>query len=261
MSYKYIKTTRKIAFWLFIILLPITFFTRNSYRQVSNIDPRVLIAPVQSEATDKNIIRFTKGDFEYELTPLYDYDISGLIVHRMDYTWFDIYKYDSIFPLDLCMIWGSNVESGVYKNKSLSFSQDARFCWYQWFGNLTFNGSELSNNHLLVKDKALEDKIKSLNSGDQVRIKGKLVNVSGRNIGSPGEYDPSEFNIHSSITRSDAGAGACEVIYFEDLEILKKGNPISSFLFEASYYGLIILILWWIIDLIWYVFFSKEPEF
>lgn len=234
---------KKFLFYSLLLIFAITFFTRNNYRKVNEISPAVLKEPIQAELDSKDIIRFIKDDYEYELTPLYDYELNGLIVHKMDYTWFSIYKRDSVFPMDLCVIWGNNVKSKVYQNKSLKFSQDFRFCLYHWHGKIDFNSNQLSNNHLVISDKDLEKKISSLSTGDQVKIKGQLVNVNAINVGKPGKYDPEKFSWNSSIKRTDSGGGACEVIYVQNIEILKKANIISCYAHKISFYGLLALII------------------
>lgn len=239
---EYFEKIKKILFYLLLAVFSVTFFTRNSYRGISDIEPAVLSDPIQTETKSREAITFEKDDYGYELTPLFDYEINGLVVHRMDYTWFSIYKMDSVFPLDLCIMWGDNIKNGVYGEKSLKFSQDTRFCRYSWRGELAFDANEVSNNHILVNNDDLEKRLRGINSGDQVKIKGKLVNVTGKNIGTPGKYDPETFGMGSSIRRNDAEAGACEIIYLEDFEILKKGNPVSSLLFKISFWGLAILV-------------------
>jgi len=111
---------------------------------------------------------------------------------------------------------------------------------------------EISNNHLVFKDKETEKKAKSLSNGDQVKIKGRLVNIDARNIGKPGQYDPENISWESSTSRDDAGAGACEVIYVDNIEILNKANPVSNSLFGFSFYGLLLFAIFNII-----IFFIK----
>ena len=229
-----------IIFFSLLLIMVVTFFTRNSYRGVDSVAPEVLLQPIQEELVGPNIISFTKDDYKYTVSPLYVYEISGLIVHRLDYTWFSIYKKDSVFPLDLCMMWGNDVERGIYKSRDLSFRQDSRFCWWQWSGKLNVNNSEISNSHLVIDNKDIEAKLKDLNEGDQVKITGFLSNIDAINTGDPGEYDPPEFSLQTSTTRDDSGPGACEIIYVTGIEILKKGNPISVWLFLLSKYGLAI---------------------
>jgi hypothetical protein len=70
------------------------------------------------------------------------------------------------------------VKEKGYQDKTLSIRQDFRFCLYRYTtNNITFNGNELSNNHLIPKNPEVEKKILAINSGDQIRIVGKLVNV------------------------------------------------------------------------------------
>lgn len=234
---------KKIVFFSLLLIFAVTFFTKNNYKNVDDINPEVLKEPFQIELGEKNTFTFQKDEYEYEVTPLYYYELSGLVVHKMNYTLFSIYKMDSVFPADFCMIWGDNVKNKIYKDKSLKFSQDMRFCFAQWSGKINFNIENLSNNHLLTGNKDLMKKIKSVSAGDQVKIKGELVNVKAKNLESEGKYDPKYSEWSSSTTREDTGAGACEVIYLEDIEILKKGNIISHELNKISFYGLIIYII------------------
>lgn len=237
------KNIQKFLLPILFIMLAVTFFTRNNYRNIDNINSALLNEPVQSETGNKDIIQFTKENYEYKLTPLYDYEINGLVVSKMNYTWFSVYKTDSVFPIDLCMVWGGNVRDKIYKDKSVKFSQDMRFCFAKWSGGINFNMEEISNSHLILKNKETERKTKTISRGDQVKIKGKLVNIEAKNLGEAGKYDPDFINWESSTTREDAGAGACEVIYVEDIEILEEANPVSNSLFTLSFFVFISLII------------------
>ncbi len=236
----------KINKYLFpglLVLLVITFFTRNSVRGAGRIDPAVLKPPLQESLVDQELIEFAKDGYEYELTPLFSYSINGLLVSKMNYRLFSLHKYDNLFPLDICLIWGGNVEKKIHKNKRVKFSQDCRWCWVKWRGNVDFNFSEIANSHLLIKDKRLERKIKKLVAGDQVNIKGKLVNVKAQLVGKADKWEPQTFSWNSSTNRTDQGAGACEVIYVEDVQVLKRANLLSRYLFSLSFYGLVVLIV------------------
>ncbi len=240
---KIFKFINKFLFVVFLLALVITFFSRNNYRQVDNIHENVILEPIQIETSDKELIRFIDNDYDYELEPLFNYQVDGLIVHKTDYRIFSINKRTSVFPMDLCVIWGENVSSRVFQNKQLKFSQDFRFCMWHWQGDVKVNSDEIANVHLIVNDDNLLKKVESLFRGDQIRVKGKLVNVKAKSIGKPGKYDFDEFSMNSSVSRNDTGAGACEILYVEDIEILKKSNPISYLLFQFSLYGLLILIV------------------
>jgi len=236
---------KKYYFLVLLLILGTTFFLRNNCRNVQEIEPQVLREPVQTELQNSSLIRFSRNDYSYELQPLYNYEISGLIASKMDYQAFSIEKFDKVFPVDLCMIWGSNVANGVYRNREVVFAQDCRWCtvWVKDRG-AKFNYNEISNNHLLISDPSLERRAKSLVVGDQVKITGKLVNVKANLTGKPGSFDAPYYSLKSSTGRADKGAGACEVIYVEDIEVLKKANVAAGFLFTLSFYTLIGLIIW-----------------
>ncbi|MGE5197195.1 MAG: hypothetical protein ACM3IL_01660 [Deltaproteobacteria bacterium] len=235
---------KRHAFIALLAVLIITFFTRNNCRSVKDIHPAVLKTPSQIKIAYPATIAFANNNYSFQVTPIYYYDLNGIIVGKMDYRLFSIYKTDSVFPMDLCMIWGDNVKSAVYRNPSVKFSQDCRWCWVHWLGDVKFNLNEISNNHLLVNNKRVEGILKTLVVGDQVRIKGKLVNVKARLTGRGSSYDSSEITWNSSTTREDGGAGACEVIYVDEIEVLRKANILSYYLFHASLYGIIALTIW-----------------
>ncbi|MDD5669178.1 MAG: hypothetical protein PHE58_04010 [Candidatus Omnitrophica bacterium] len=244
MKQKYVN----YALFGFMGVLAVTFFTRGNIRDVRIIAPEVLIQPVQTLPQNSEEIKFTRDGYEYRLMPLYDYEISGLIVSKMNYKLFSIYRFESVFPVDLCMIWGSNVEHGVHRNKDVRFFQDCRWCNVEWPGNVSFDLKEISNNHLVVSDPAVERFINNLVAGDQITIKGKLVSVKATLIKQKDSQDPKVITWTSSIQRDDRGAGACEVIYAEEIRLLKKANIVSRILFTYSFWGLIVLLGYKIIN-------------
>ena len=237
------NSLNKILFWILLLLFAITYFTRTSYRKITDVSAELMNEPVQRETKNKTPISFDNNGYRYTLAPLFDYRINALAVSTMDYTWFSIYKRDSVFPIDLCLLWGENIRNKAYKNKNLSFSQDYRFCLYNWRGELKFDSNSVSNNHLIVNNEKLEKKIRSIKKGDQVSISGRLVNVTAVNTGKAGKFDPDRFDLNTSISRSDTGAGACEIIYVDDVAIIKKGHPILSAMNILSVYGLGLLFM------------------
>jgi hypothetical protein len=233
----------KIAAALLVILVA-SFFLRNNIRNITDIAPEVLEQPVQQDSYTSDKIEFEKDSYKYVLSPVAKYTISGLVVSKKNYRVFSIYKTDSVFPYDLCLIWGSNVRSGVFRNRAVKFAQDCRWCTVEWSGNVVFNQQELSNNHLLANDRDVADTVKSLVAGDQVTIRGKLVNAKAVLVGKAGEYDAKSVEWLTSKNRIDKGAGACEIIYVDDIQILRKSNIIAQIIFQTSLYSLLAIALW-----------------
>lgn len=235
----------KYLFWGLVLVFIVTFFTRNDVRSVTEVDPEVLRQPIQIQVYNAEIIHFVKDGYEYFLTPVYEYDISGLVVGKMDYRFFSIDKMDSTFPFDVCLIWGSNVLRGLHTDRRVKFSEDCRWCWAYWSGDVNFNLNELSNNHLLIDNNDVLKQLRSVCRGDQLRIRGKLVNVKAKLAGKAG---PPDITWNTSTSRTDSGAGACEVFYVEKLEVLNKANVVSRILFQFSAYALILWVAWKVIS-------------
>lgn len=239
----------KSFFPILLVIFAITAYLRYNYKTVDTINPKVLKNPVQTPIKNNSIIRFTKNDYRFELTPLFDYEINGLVVSKFNYdSWFSIRKSDKVFMTDLCVIWGNNIKKKIYKNPLARFSQDMRFCSYNCAGG-EFYQSEFSNNHLVVKDHKIRNKIKIIRVGDQVSIRGQLIYLTA-DIIKPGDvFDGQHITWHSSTTRTDGGYGACEVIYVTDVQILQRGNPFARFLYFLSAMAILSLIIFNMIQL------------
>ncbi len=248
----------KFLFWSLVIFVIISFFGRNNFRTVKNPDPALFEEPKKSALLDSELIEFSEDGFDFILTPLYEYEMSVLVVNRFDYTWFSLTRADSAIPMDLCVTWGDNVENGAFRHSSVSFRQDFRFCIGSWERGANFSWAEVSNNHLIIKDPDIRKKAMSIIEGDQIRLKGKLVNLKAENKnGKTGKYEAQTRNWNSSIKLGDSGAGACEVILVEDLEIIKKGNPIFFYGFKISSLMLAIFVGWKIILFFWEILRNK----
>ncbi len=233
---------------IFLIAFIWTSFSKRNYRtaQIAN-ENDLFEDPKQTELEEheKSLIRVIKDGYLYEITPLYKYEISALVVNRFDYTKFSLRKYDHIIPLDLCLMWGENLKNDFFRDKSLTFRQDSRFCQFIYLGkDHSANLNQFSNNHLVILDNSLQKKAMEIYEGDQVKIKGKLIKLNIKNIdGKKEKYDIKEGYMTSSVSRNDTGNGACEVILVETIDILKKGNFLSYWINKISFYGIILIVL------------------
>ena len=235
---------------IFLILIGVSYFNMNSYKSVDSIQSEVLQAPVETPIVNGEPIKFIKDGYNYTLTPIYDYTLNGLVLHQQKYdAWYSISRTDKTFIKDICAIWGNTLKDGSYRDGSVSVTQDSRWCWWSYTNsNLIFNPNEISNNHLIASSPSVERQILSIDGGDQIRIIGKLVNVHAEAIGKTSQYENGAADWHTSTTRDDTGAGACEIIYVESIEILQKGNEIFHLLFSIGWYGLLVCLFWIIIE-------------
>ncbi len=220
------KSGLRWACLVLALLLVYSHFAKENYRGVDYIRAESLQNPAQFPVTDKGKISFTGRGYAYEMEPLYEYQLTGLIVSKISYG-FSPEKLDQTFPLDLCMIWGDNLSPQVYRNPDLAFKQDMRFCFYNYSDtSIKINAKQLANNHLLSPNKAVLQKMKAASVGDQVVIYGKLVNLTAKKTDANTDiFNPDQMVWKSSTNRDDNGAGACEVIYVDEFKILEHGHP------------------------------------
>jgi hypothetical protein len=162
---------------------------------------------------------FSYGKDEYRIEPVASYDISGLIVtHNEIASITDAYHTsESVDFRDLCLVWGSNVGSGVFRR--MTFWSEPWSCHAKpndQDAAMSFNPDQLSNNHLLSPDPGVIKTIRSLQIGDQVRLQGMLINYAPK-------WSPEEER-KTSLVRDDTGNGACEVLWVESAQVLKRGG-------------------------------------
>ncbi|MBS0379506.1 MAG: hypothetical protein JSS29_13535 [Proteobacteria bacterium] len=153
--------------------------------------------PLQGEPGDTSLIRMG----HWQLTPRAQYDITARILSREDYH-FDTLA--ALVPEDLALGWGP-----MSDNRTLAqfdISQGARFYEWQPHGSLPIPRIEVvthsANTHVIPASDAIRRELAQLRVGDVVRLTGELVD---------GTRDDGTY-FHTSLTRLDEGAGACEVL-------------------------------------------------
>jgi len=227
----------KIIFSISIILFIVSLFQIEKLPDKSEILSRLKKDPIQTE-TKVLPFEVEKNEIVYVIKPLYDYELNGMIVsYHHSSNWLDYYhkKWEDFLNLkDICVIWNENIESGVYKK--MKFKSGSFTCYAEFKPNTTeedwskFRIDNLSNNHLLSNNKKINKKILSAKKGDQIYFKGYLVEYSIKD---------GSFKRGSSTTRTDLKGGACETIFIEDFQILKKANAPWRDIYEISKYLLI----------------------
>jgi len=219
--------------WLFLLstlTMTASYFYKDKIPGPDYYDLEQLDSPRQTPAKDPAFTTQVNGQ-EYTVTPRFNYELDGVIVsyHNAD-AFGDIWHHnrwkDFINLRDLCVIWGENVATGVYR--SMKFSNDSWTCWAYWPDQATgsqFTMNALSNNHLLTDDDAVKSALMSAEPGDHIRLKGVLSEYANKAAG---------FQRGTSTIREDTGNGACETVYLDGFEIIKKANRKSRRLFALA---------------------------
>lgn len=233
---KTLKTFLKIIFLLSIVCLTVSFFLKDKLPDSSTIQESLQFDPIQ-KMSGLDQITMEKDGYISVLDLRYSYEISGLVVEEYDSeVWHDVMHkdFDPFNTYDVCLLWGVNVEDNLYHE--YKFKHGEFTCSFQAQtreAQMAFNKDQISNNHLIPANDEIYRKIKNSSISDQIRIKGYLADYS---ITTP---DGRTGSRSTSVSRGDIKNEACEVIYVEEYEVIKKGNYIFALMYDYSIFTLV----------------------
>jgi len=209
-----IKSVNKLVFYASLLLLLASCWQRNEFPEDMSVAPALLKPPLQ-RAVGTRPFTVRNNGIDYRIEPLYEYDLHGLVVsyahHNGNFSLHRLWN-DHINVADVCVVWSENTNGAdlnhikFWNGKfTCNFQTNDAGAWER------FREDQISNNHLLTDDSRIRKQIKQVRIGDQIRIRGWLVNYSN-NKG---------FSRGTSTTREDRGNGACETIYLKEFKILQ----------------------------------------
>lgn len=239
--YRFFQRNLTVLLVLAVIATGLAWQRKKSLPALDYVDPTLLREPEQS-ATQRAGFSFQHSGTLYEVAPVASYDLRGLVVTHNDIDAFwDIYHDESsVDTRDICVVWGDNLTSDDIH--SVKFWSTAWTCHFEYPYGKKINAHQVSNNHLITDNPQIRKSIGKLRVGDQVRMRGLLVNY--REAGS-------EFWRETSTDRTDSGANACEVVFVEQLDILKSGNAQWYTLFNMARRSILALIVAKLLLLFW----------
>lgn len=230
------KRLIKILLLICIALFIVSIFQKDRLPKKEEILDKLYQEPTQTETT---AIQFnTKvGGITYTITTLYDYELYGLIVsYHHSTSWWDYYHErwgDFLNLKDICVIWGDNIKTEVYKE--MEFSSGSWTCYPKFKRGInqelasSFKNNSGSNNHLLSDNEEINKEIMKAKKGDQIFMKGHLVKYF---------LADGSFERGTSTSRGDTGSGACETIFLTDFQILKTANQLWRSIFTFTKYAI-----------------------
>lgn len=144
---------------------------------------------------------------DYALHPQADIEFTARLLGKESYR---LGREADLSPVDLALGWGPMADPDVLSK--LRISQSGR--WMHWSADsLPIPRKDIEHNaanvHVIPMNKEIEDEIDRLREGDVIKIQGKLVNVKAKD----------GFYWNSSLTRTDTGDGACEVMLLTKVEV------------------------------------------
>jgi hypothetical protein len=217
---------------ILLILLILNIYScrkKNELPTYSTFPEITLRDPIQTP-TQRPPFTATVENQQHTIKPLFDYQISGMVVSCGFSKYQAEYRNDKLNLMDAGIIWGANLDPSIYK--SIRFRTNGVWLQAQTKNKAVWerlDQEQLSNNHLLCTNTHLVKQIKTLKRGDIVSIKGCLVSYSGRK---------------SSVIRSDTGSSACEAIWVDDFDILQDGTKHWHILHNTTLYGMAV---WFIV--------------
>ena len=154
--------------------------------------------PVQVNLTMSHPIRFK----DHTLQPLATFDIQARVLSRERY-WFD--RGAKLSPIDFALGWGPMSDNRLLD--LLDISQGHRFWMFSYSGGTTNDevSHHAANMHMIPSTPAIEHTLLDVRVGQIVHLEGELVEATGDD----------GFRWRSSLSRTDTGDGACELVYVE----------------------------------------------
>jgi len=159
--------------------------------------------PLQTNLDDAPIERLG----HWQLKQRARYDITARILSREDYR-FD--QLAALVPEDLALGWGPMSDNRILKG--FEITQSARFYSWRPRGALSIARQEViehsANTHVIPANEMVRAQLKHLRVGQVVRLRGTLVD---------GFRDDGAY-VNTSLTRSDSGAGSCEIVLVDTVD-------------------------------------------
>lgn len=197
----------KLRWWVIIILLSVSvYYAWQDYP--INPGPGVL-APNDPQQTTISLMSIAEKD-GYSIIPLASFNIKARVLHTKHYR-FD--QESSLSSVDFALGWGKMSDGEILKY--FKFSQSDRFYfWSTSYFPIPRNEveSHSANMHIIASNAEIEKQLKKIKPGHIICIQGYLVEVHG----SEG------WLWKSSLSRTDTGKGACEVVWVKSLKVEEK---------------------------------------
>lgn len=144
----------------------------------------------------------------YRLTPLARFRVEARVLGAEHYR---MGRESDLSPVDLALGWGPMSDSGVLSR--LRISQGNRFYYYSWENDPPIPPQDIithsANMHMIPADAMIEKRLEAVRPGNLVELRGQLVAIEASD----------GWRWRSSLSRSDTGNGACEVVWVSEVQV------------------------------------------
>ena len=189
-----------VIFIIPLVLLVYTIWPRQPYTLY-------IADPVQVGLDGGQVINMLGDEGYVSLLLLASYDIEAVVksTNRLrDYP-------AQVSRYDFALAWGDLNRADI--DDTISYSQSMRYYTYRWSADTPISpayiGSHSANVHIIHSDQNILKQVRGIRKNDHIRLQGYLVQVNFPH----GPW-------RSSLTRTDSGNGACEILYVTGVQIL-----------------------------------------
>jgi len=191
--------------WIVAALVLFALWSLYSRRDIERA-PGILAAadPQQRAIEDAPLI--ARG--EYMLRPRAEFDATVRVLHREDYS---LGSLASLVPTDFAVGWGPMSDSRVLAK--IEISQANRFYFWRtesWPLSRAEIETHSANWHVIPGSDTVRRTLGGLRAGSLVELRGQLVDIEGK-----------ESRMATSLSRSDTGEGACEILLASSARIIE----------------------------------------
>jgi hypothetical protein len=195
----------RFAPWLFAALVLFALWKLYTGRDIDR-PPGILAAaePLQREIESAPVLE--RGSFH--LRPRAEFSATVRILHRENYSLGELAR---LVPTDFAVGWGPMSDSRVLED--VEITQSNRFYFWRtqhWPVDRATIESHSANWHVIPDNVAVRAVLGRLRRGSIVMLEGELVDIEGP-----------EGRMATSLSRTDTGAGACEVVLATSAQIVE----------------------------------------
>ncbi len=145
---------------------------------------------------------------DYFITPLATFEANARVLSRRNYSWG---RESDLSPIDFALGWGRMSDEAVYSQ--INIRQNHRF--YYWrVREFPIPRREIetssANMHMVPANRQIERAMQRVRRGDLIHFKGHLIRAESAD----------GWRWVSSLTRTDTGNGACEIVFVEEFSIV-----------------------------------------
>jgi hypothetical protein len=194
----------RLAPWIFAALAVVGIYRWYTTRNIDRA-PGVLAAADPAQAPIDSAAVIERDGFK--LLPRAEFRAAVRVLHREEYTRDGLAR---LVSTDFAVGWGPMSDSAVLAG--IEISQGNRFYFWRtetWPLSRQEIEEHSANWHVIPENDAVRGVLSKLRVGSLVELRGRLVDIEGP--------DSSQ---RTSLTRSDTGAGACEILLAASARVL-----------------------------------------